>query len=119
MALDVTLDEPLEDAKPNSRARGRREPLELPPGLAELQQKLKLSDAEVEDLARINFRGSKAEGCGGVAISLGSSKDVRREKSATMSQGNRASRREKVYSDPDVISHIRPRVDVNTTLRTA
>jgi hypothetical protein len=31
----------------------------LPPGLADLQQELKLSDAEVENLAQINFRGNR------------------------------------------------------------
>jgi transcriptional regulator with XRE-family HTH domain len=59
VALGVTLDELLEDAKPTAKPRVRKEPLDLPPGLAELQQKLNLSDAEVEDLAQINFRGSR------------------------------------------------------------
>ena len=56
-ALGVTLDELLEDAAPTSRQRRRRE--ELPPGLALLQEQLKLSDHEVETLARINFRGNR------------------------------------------------------------
>jgi len=59
VAFEVTLDELLEDAKPDARPRNRKEPVELPPGLAELQQKLNLSDAEVEDLAQISFRGSR------------------------------------------------------------
>jgi len=59
VALEVTLDELLEDAKPNARPRNAKEPVDLPPGLAELQQQLNLSDAEVEDLAQINFRGSR------------------------------------------------------------
>ena len=59
VALGVTLDELLEDAKPNVRSKLRKGSVELPQGLAELQQKLNLSDAEVEDLAQINFRGSR------------------------------------------------------------
>jgi transcriptional regulator with XRE-family HTH domain len=59
VALGVTLDELLEDAKPTAKLRVRKGPLELPAGLAELQQKLNLSDTEVEDLAQINFRGSR------------------------------------------------------------
>lgn len=59
VVLEVTLDQLLEDAKPNARPRSKDHPMELPPGLAELQQKLDLSDAEVEDLAEISFRGSR------------------------------------------------------------
>lgn len=58
MALGVTLDELLEDATPKARRRRRRTE-ELPPGLAELQQQLQLSDDEVETLAQINFRGNR------------------------------------------------------------
>ena len=57
-ALGVTLDELLEDATPKARQRRRRTE-DLPPGLAELQQQLKLSDDEVETLAQINFRGNR------------------------------------------------------------
>ena len=57
-ALGVTLDELLEDATPKARQRRRRTE-DLPPGLAELQQHLKLSDDEVETLAQINFRGNR------------------------------------------------------------
>ena len=57
-ALGVTLDQLLQDAAPASRQRRRRSE-ELPPGLAELQQQLNLSDHEVETLAQINFRGNR------------------------------------------------------------
>jgi transcriptional regulator with XRE-family HTH domain len=57
-ALGVTLDELLEDATPKARQRRRRTEA-LPPGLAELQQQLHLSDDEVETLAQINFRGNR------------------------------------------------------------
>jgi len=57
-ALGVTLDQLLQDAAPASRQRRRRNE-ELPPGLAELQQQLNLSDHEVETLAQINFRGNR------------------------------------------------------------
>lgn len=64
--LDVTLDELLRDTTvKEARARKRRSPDELPPGLAELQQELALapetalSDDEVDRLAQVNFRGSR------------------------------------------------------------
>ena len=57
-ALGVTLDELLEDATPKGKQRRRRTE-DLPPGLAELQQQLQLSDDEVETLAQINFRGNR------------------------------------------------------------
>jgi transcriptional regulator with XRE-family HTH domain len=57
-ALGVTLDGLLEEATPVARQRRRRSE-ELPPGLAELQEQLKLSDQEVETLARVNFRGNR------------------------------------------------------------
>jgi len=53
------LDELLEDAKPSSKYKSPKHGEELPPGLAQLQQELQLSAAEVESLARINFRGSR------------------------------------------------------------
>jgi transcriptional regulator with XRE-family HTH domain len=66
MELDVTLDELLRDTTvKEARARKRRSPDELPPGLAELQQELALapetalSDEEVDRLAQVNFRGSR------------------------------------------------------------
>jgi transcriptional regulator with XRE-family HTH domain len=59
VALGVTLDELLEDAKPTQPYKPRKNDEQLPPGLAELQQELKLSDAEVESLAQVNFRGSR------------------------------------------------------------
>lgn len=60
VALDVTLDELLDDAaskQPKGRARRRDE--ELPPGLAELQQELNLQDGDVEMLSYLNFRGHR------------------------------------------------------------
>jgi transcriptional regulator with XRE-family HTH domain len=59
VALGVTLDQLLEDAKPSGGPKSRKEIADLPPGLAELQKKAGLSDAEVENLAQINFRGSR------------------------------------------------------------
>ena len=59
VALGVTLDELLEDAKPSGSTKSHKEAADLPPGLAELKKKAGLSDAEVENLARINFRGSR------------------------------------------------------------
>jgi transcriptional regulator with XRE-family HTH domain len=67
VALDVTLDDLLKDTTAKeSRPRKRRSPEELPPGLAELQQELALTnpelaltDDEVESLAQINFRGNR------------------------------------------------------------
>jgi transcriptional regulator with XRE-family HTH domain len=60
VALDATLDQLLDDAaskQPKGRARRRDE--ELPPGLAELQQELDLSDGDVEMLSYLNFRGHR------------------------------------------------------------
>jgi transcriptional regulator with XRE-family HTH domain len=59
VALGVTLDELLEDAKPTQRNRPRKNDEDLPPGLAELQLELNLTDAEVESLAQVNFRGNR------------------------------------------------------------
>jgi transcriptional regulator with XRE-family HTH domain len=59
VALGVTLDELLDDAQPTHRFKPRRSDEQLPPGLAELQHELKLSDAEVENLAQVNFRGNR------------------------------------------------------------
>ena len=59
VALGVTLDELLDDAKPTQRNKPRKDDEQLPPGLAELQQELKLTDAEVENLAQVNFRGNR------------------------------------------------------------
>jgi transcriptional regulator with XRE-family HTH domain len=59
VAIGVTLDELLEDAKPLQRSKPRKDGEELPPGLGELQRELQLSDAEVEGLAQINFRGNR------------------------------------------------------------
>lgn len=59
VTLGVTLDELLEDAKPAGKAKSRKQGEQLPPGLAELQQELDLSDAEVDSLAQIHFRGNR------------------------------------------------------------
>ena len=60
VALDVTLDELLNDTAPKQqKARLRRRDEELPPGLAELQQDLNLSDGDVEMLSHLNFRGHR------------------------------------------------------------
>src|SRR5882724_7449336 len=44
VALGVTLDELLEDAKPASKTKSHKEGEDLPPGLAQLQRELQLSD---------------------------------------------------------------------------
>jgi transcriptional regulator with XRE-family HTH domain len=60
VALDVTLDDLLKDTtSKQQRAKRRRSPGELPPGLGELQQELNLSDEAVEMLAQVNFRGNR------------------------------------------------------------
>jgi transcriptional regulator with XRE-family HTH domain len=60
VALDVTLDALLKDATAKEqRVKRRRAPEDLPPGLADLQQELKLSDDEVEMLGQVNFRGNR------------------------------------------------------------
>jgi transcriptional regulator with XRE-family HTH domain len=60
VALDVTLDDLLKDATAKEqRARRKRSADDLPPGLAELQGQLNLSDDEVEMLAQVNFRGNR------------------------------------------------------------
>lgn len=60
VALDVTLDDLLKEAtSKDQRVKRRRSPDELPPGLAELQAQLNLSDDEVEMLAQVNFRGNR------------------------------------------------------------
>jgi transcriptional regulator with XRE-family HTH domain len=59
-ALDVTLDDLLTsatDGPPISRQTNIVH--ELPPGLAELQDELSLSDRDVEMLATVNFRGHR------------------------------------------------------------
>src|SRR5258705_1678187 len=54
VVLGVTLDELLEDAKPLPKSKPRKGGEELPPGLADLQTELALSDTEIESLAKIN-----------------------------------------------------------------
>jgi len=59
--LGVTLDQLLNDAapKPTDRSRRKNAAQELPPGLADLQAELKLSEDEVVMLAQVNFRGNR------------------------------------------------------------
>jgi transcriptional regulator with XRE-family HTH domain len=59
VTLGLTLDELLEDAKPAGKPKSSKQREQLPPGLAELQRELELSDAEVDSLAQINFRGNR------------------------------------------------------------
>lgn len=59
-ALDTTLDGLLHESAPErhlsyQRERGRQ----LPPGLIDLQQELKLTDEDIETLATVNFRGQR------------------------------------------------------------
>ena len=60
-ALGVTLDELLSDAAatPVERSRRKRTGRDLPPGLAELQREMNLSDDETDMLAQVNFRGNR------------------------------------------------------------
>jgi transcriptional regulator with XRE-family HTH domain len=58
-ALDVTLDDLLRDAIGKEQRVRRKHTEDLPPGLAELQQDLDLSDDDVEMLAQVNFRGNR------------------------------------------------------------
>jgi transcriptional regulator with XRE-family HTH domain len=60
-ALGVTLDDLLDNAAPKRTASSKRKQAgeELPPGLKELQGEFNLSDAEVEMLAQVNFRGNR------------------------------------------------------------
>jgi len=59
VALDVTLDQLLKGATATEPRAERRVVEELPPGLADLQRELQLSDDEVEMLAKVNFRGNR------------------------------------------------------------
>jgi transcriptional regulator with XRE-family HTH domain len=59
-ALEKTLDDLLNETAPSSqKTRNRKKEEELPPGLGELQQELQLSNADVDMLAQLNFRGSR------------------------------------------------------------
>jgi transcriptional regulator with XRE-family HTH domain len=63
-ALDVTLDDLVREATAKEQKVRRRSIGDLPPGLAELQEELQftdesLSDADVEMLAQVNFRGNR------------------------------------------------------------
>jgi transcriptional regulator with XRE-family HTH domain len=62
-ALEVTLDELVREATAKEQRARRRSAEDLPPGLAELQRELELteplSDDYVEMLAQVNFRGNR------------------------------------------------------------
>lgn len=58
-SLDVTLDNLVREATAKEQRAKRRAAAELPPGLAELQQELELSDDYVGMLAQVNFRGNR------------------------------------------------------------
>jgi len=60
-ALDVTLDELVNGAVSESldAASNGVLPLQLPPGLDELQREFQLSDEDVKMLASVNFRGHR------------------------------------------------------------
>jgi transcriptional regulator with XRE-family HTH domain len=60
VALDTTIDRLLDDSKAvPTKSRGKEKLQALPPGLAEAQQELDLTDAETEMLAQLNFRGHR------------------------------------------------------------
>jgi transcriptional regulator with XRE-family HTH domain len=60
MALDVTLDELLDEkARPIPGHREKAGKPDLPSGLADLQRELNLTDEDAETLARVNFRGNR------------------------------------------------------------
>jgi transcriptional regulator with XRE-family HTH domain len=60
VALGVTLSELLEESGARGgSARTRSRESELPAGLRDLQLELKLSDDDLEKLARISFRGNR------------------------------------------------------------
>jgi transcriptional regulator with XRE-family HTH domain len=66
VALEVTLDELLQEATARpQRRKDKRASEDLPPGLAELQQELNLSDDDVEMLAQVNFRGNRPKDAAG------------------------------------------------------
>ena len=58
-ALGKTLDDLLRDTADLPAFRTKKAKPELPPGLADLQEELKLSDDDVHRLATINFRGHR------------------------------------------------------------
>lgn len=59
VALDVTLDELLGNAAPNSARRTPRRKEDVPQGLLELQESAGLTDEDVQMLAQVNFRGHR------------------------------------------------------------
>lgn len=60
-ALDTTLDQLLHEtvASKDPDKPGEAISTDLPPGLAEVKAELNLSDADVERLAKIHFRGNR------------------------------------------------------------
>jgi len=59
VALDVTIDELLGNAAPNSVRRTPRKKEDVPQGLLELQEEAGLTDEDVQMLAQVNFRGHR------------------------------------------------------------
>lgn len=57
VALGVTINDLLHDARPSQPRKQRNE--DLPPGLLQLQQELGLTDDDVHMLAQVNFRGNR------------------------------------------------------------
>jgi len=60
-ALDTTLDQLLHETVASNDAVTSSEAVlsDLPPGLAEIKAELNLSDADIERLAKIHFRGNR------------------------------------------------------------
>ncbi len=58
-ALDVTLNDLLKETIESNLPEQSQTTTQLPPGLAEVRDELQLSDAEVERLATIHFRGNR------------------------------------------------------------
>jgi transcriptional regulator with XRE-family HTH domain len=58
-ALDITLDQLLSEQRPALAPAETGRPLDLPPGLAELRDEQELSDADLQMLSTVNFRGHR------------------------------------------------------------
>ena len=58
-ALGTTLDELIHNPVVGQTSKPKRQRVDLPPGLLEIQQELHLSDDDVERLATVNFRGHR------------------------------------------------------------
>ena len=65
-ALGVTLDQLISGGpKPQPDNEQQGEPFVLPPGLAQLQKEMKLTDKETQMLAQVNFRGNRPKNVDG------------------------------------------------------